>query len=267
MRPESSYSGGVTFSGTGLQFNSEPQVVKDSISVLKRKNPGVKVLVAVGGATFTNFGSLNADSIAMFVKEFGLDGVDLDYEPSNSNCVISQDKTSISCSTDEEYISSVNKLRAALPRPFILSNAPWSVGAYGLEKWAGAQPSSIYTGVAINMLKQVGDKLDLLNVMSYDASNAYSPVEAFEAYSHYFKGDIAMGIEVANEAWGGHVITIDEVDELADAILRSGRATNGLMLWSLQKRADQGPTAQEISQRVCSLLNLPSCSCSLSNVC
>ena len=265
LRPETSYDGGLTFQGTGLDFSSSPSVVKDSISLLKKRNPGVKVLIAVGGATYTNFKSLNAAAIRKFVDEFGFDGVDLDYEPSSADCKVSGD--SITCSTDQEYIDSVRKLRAALPRPYILSNAPWSVGAYGLGDWANAQPSSIYTGVAINMLKQVGDQLDLLNVMSYDASNAYSPIEAFEAYSHYFKGDIAMGVEVANEAWGGHVITMTEVDEMANAILSSSRPTNGMMLWSLQKRADQGPTAEQMSQRICKLFDLPSCSCTLFNGC
>jgi len=267
LRPETSYSGGLTFQGTGLDFSSNPSVVKDSISLLKKRNPGVKVLIAVGGATYTNFKDLNAQGIKKFVDEFGFDGVDLDYEPTSADCTINQAKDSITCATDQEYIDSVKKLRAAMPRPYILSNAPWSVGAYGLGNWANAQPASQYTGVAINMLKQVGDQLDLLNVMSYDASNAYSPIEAFEAYSHYFKGDIAMGVEVANEAWGGHVITMTEVDELANAILSSNRPTNGMMLWSLQKRADQGPTAEQISQRICNLFDFPSCSCTLFNGC
>lgn len=258
MRPETTYNGGMTFEGTGIDFSSSPTVVRDSIALLKQRNPGVKVLIAVGGATYTNFKQMNAAGIAKFVEEFGLDGVDLDYEPSSASCAISSND--ISCQTDQEYIDSVNALRAALPRPLILSNAPWSVGAYGLGTWQDSQPKSPFTGVAINMLKTVGDKLDLLNVMSYDAGNSYSPIEALAAYSHYFKGDIAMGVEVANEAWGGHVITNEEVDALADAVLGSDRPTNGMMLWSLQKRAAQGPTALEISQRVCSIFDLPSCS-------
>lgn len=37
--------------------------------------------MAVGGATYTAFDKMNVAGIAKFVAEFGLDGVDLDYEP------------------------------------------------------------------------------------------------------------------------------------------------------------------------------------------
>ncbi|KDD74727.1 hypothetical protein H632_c1110p2, partial [Helicosporidium sp. ATCC 50920] len=84
MKPDSSYNGGVTFDGTGLQFSSSAQVVKDAVAALKQANPKTKVLVAVGGATYTNWNGLNADSIVNFVKAFGLDGVDIDFEPSST---------------------------------------------------------------------------------------------------------------------------------------------------------------------------------------
>ena len=112
------------------------------------------------------------------------------------------------------------------------------------------------------MLKTVGDKLDQVNVMSYDASNAYNPIEALDAYSYYFSKTILMGVEVAPEAWGGHVITIAEVNEIANAVVQKG--SGGMMIWSLQKRAGQGPTAEQISQTVCNDLGLQRCTCGLS---
>lgn len=42
--------------------------------------PPPQVLIAVGGATYTNWARMNTASIAKFVQEFGLDGVDIDYE-------------------------------------------------------------------------------------------------------------------------------------------------------------------------------------------
>ena len=36
-------TGGVTFQGTGVQFSSDAQVVKDAISLLKQRNPNTKV--------------------------------------------------------------------------------------------------------------------------------------------------------------------------------------------------------------------------------
>jgi chitinase len=89
--------------------------------------------------------------------------------------------------------------------------------------------------------------------MTYHASDAYTPEHALAAYRHYFQGNIAMGIEVPPEAWGGHVETIAEIDALGDAVNASGAA--GLMLWSLQK---QGP-AQEFATEMCTKLSLADC--------
>lgn len=69
----------MTFSGTGIQFSSSADVVKGAIALLKQRNPRTKVLIAVGGATYTNWAGLNAAAIRRFVDEFGLDGVDIDY--------------------------------------------------------------------------------------------------------------------------------------------------------------------------------------------
>jgi hypothetical protein len=147
-------------------------------------------------------------------------------------------------------------MRAAMPRPKRISIAAWSVGAYGEGAWASAPPSSAYTGIALAVLKdaQASAALDLVNVMSYDASPAYSPEQALAAYQHYFRGQIAMGIETPPEAWGGHVETTGEIDTLADAVNASGGA--GLMLWSLQK---PGPT-QSFATEICTRLNLGGCS-------
>jgi hypothetical protein len=94
----------------------------------------------------------------------------------------------ISCLTDTEYIASIRALRAALPRPYILSTAPWSIGAYGEGAFVNAQPQGAYTGVAINALRTAGADLDLLNVMSYDASDALNVTEAYDAYRALFPG-------------------------------------------------------------------------------
>ena len=44
--------------------------------------PLAQVIIAVGGATYTNWAALNAGAIRRFVDAFGLDGVDIDYEVS-----------------------------------------------------------------------------------------------------------------------------------------------------------------------------------------
>jgi chitinase len=58
-------------------------VIKAAIARLKTRNPNTKVLVSVGGATYSNWKRLNVKAIRKFVKTFGLDGVDVDFEPTN----------------------------------------------------------------------------------------------------------------------------------------------------------------------------------------
>ena len=260
MRPDSSYTGGVTFAGTGLDFSSDASVIKDSIALLKSRNPKTKVLVAVGGATYTSFNNLNAAAIANFVNAFNLDGVDLDYEPTNPNC--SNFGSNLSCTTDTEYINSVKALRAALPRPLLLTTASWSTGAFGQGDFIGAQPAGQYSGVAVNMLKSVGNMLDMVNIMAYDAGTTYDPKQAFLAYAYlYNENQLTLGLEVAPEAWGGHVTSLPEVNNLTSFVKAQGGA--GMMMWSLQKQAGIGPSGQSIASTACLKLGSSQCSCPL----
>jgi chitinase len=192
--------------------------------------------------------------VAALVADFGFDGVDLDYEPATPNCMAVNG--SVSCPSDQEFVSVILAMRAALPRPKLLSIAAWSVGAYGEGQWANAQPTgSAYTGIALAVLKNgaASAALDFINVMSYDAGPTYDPKVALAAYQHYFKGKIAMGIEVPPEAWGGHVETTGEIDALAGAVMQA--RSGGLMLWSIQK---QGP-GQSFATEMCGQLGLSGC--------
>ncbi len=245
-------AGSMSLGGTGIGVPYDGPTLKDAITALHQKNPGTKVMLSVGGATFPNFGSFNAPVIASFVKDFGLDGVDIDYEPANPSCTAPGG--TVTCPSDAEYVSVVKSMRAALPSPHWISIAAWSVGAYGEGAWASAPPSSAFAGISLAVLKQASSSLDLVNVMSYDASPAFDPVQALHAYQHYFTGRIAMGIEVPPEAWGGHLETVAEIDTLASAVNGTGAA--GLMLWSIQK---PGP-AQQFATEMCSKLGLAGCS-------
>lgn len=147
--PAGSYDGGVSFAGTGLDFSSDPQVVKESISLLKSKNPRTKVLLSVGGATYSDWTNMNAAHVANFVATFGLDGVDVDFEPRGAACQSTNGQ--ISCATDDLYIRCVQQLRDALPADKMLTAAVWSIGAYGEPPYENSQPQGGYTGVSINM--------------------------------------------------------------------------------------------------------------------
>ncbi len=262
MQPDTTYvAGSGSTTGTGLNFPYDGPTLKMAIAKLHSSQPGTKVMVSVGGATYTNWASFAPTAVAAFVSDFGLDGVDLDYEPASPNC--SSSGGVVSCPSDSEYVSVVTSMRAAMPSPSWLSIAAFSVGAYGEGNWANATPASPSTGIALAVLKNstASAALDLVNVMSYDASDAYDPVQALAAYQYYFSGRVAMGIEVPNEAWGGHVETLMQVDTLAAAVKSSHGA--GLMLWSMQKPSDTSTTTQQFATEMCTQLGLSNCSAPL----
>lgn len=263
MKPDATYiQGSYDLSYTGLNFSADPKVVKDAIALLKQRNPNTKVLLAVGGASYTNFAQLNATAIANVVSDFGFDGVDIDYEP-DDNAVCSYVGSQISCTTDTEFRSVVSQVREVLPRPYLVTVAAWSIGAYGEGQWTDSQPKGQKTGLLLNLLRSSeAAMIDQLHVMSYDAGTSYNPQEALAAYQNYFSGKVVMGVEVPPEAWGGHVYTIPTVENLAQEVVNKNAA--GLMLWSLQKQpegtvSNDNPNAEMIAKTSCQILSLGNC--------
>lgn len=270
MRPDAVYlKGSMTFNNTGLEFNYQNgAVLKQAISTLHQKNPGTKVLVAVGGATFTNWGSLNAKAIADFVTDFGLDGVDIDYEPAATGCALGTDNQ-IHCQIDAAFAGFVQSLRSVLPRPTWITVTGFSVGAFGQDQWKTAQPQSQYTGMMLPLLRSPAAKdIDMVNVMSFDAGTTFDPIQALAAYSFYYPGPISMGVEVPPEACCGHVYTLCQVSQLVQAVKTSAAQHNntppGMMIWSIQKAPNGAPTpsnpnAQMMATTICTSLGLPNC--------
>ncbi|MDQ3234730.1 MAG: glycoside hydrolase family 18 protein [Pseudobdellovibrionaceae bacterium] len=177
-RPEASYEAGqYSFKGTGLDFSSDFTVIRDAIQMLKKKNPGTKVLLSVGGATYGNWNQANPKSVAALVQDLGADGADIDYEPSAGAC--SWGTGGQSCPGDQEFIQIIREFRSALPRPYLITTAAWSTGAFG----PGAYPASRFSGnlvganfgLYVNPLKEVGDLFDAIYIMSYDAGGPSSP--------------------------------------------------------------------------------------------
>ena len=262
MQPDSSYnSGNYDLTKTGLQFTANGKVVKDAIALLKKRNPKTKLLLAVGGLSYTNFVQLNPKAIANVVKDFGFDGVDIDYEPTDTKCSLSNGK--VSCTSDTVFRRVVRQIRHALPKPYLVTAAAWSIGAYGEGQWINAQPQGEKTGLMLNLLRSPeGAMIDQLHVMSYDAGLTYNPQEALAAYQNYFKGKVVMGVEVPPEAWGGNVYTLAKIRNLTQAVVNKNAA--GLMLWSLQKQPDKtpsedNPTAEMITKTACQALSLSNC--------
>ncbi|KDD72293.1 hypothetical protein H632_c3570p0 [Helicosporidium sp. ATCC 50920] len=260
MRPDTTYSGGVTFKGTGLKFSSDAAVIKDTIALLKQKNPHTKVLVSVGGNLVYSWDLLNAPAIANFVQTFGLDGVDIKYEPITAECHVWDGMKW--CDTEYEYTYIIRTLRAALPRPYILANAVLPVGAYGEGDWASARPLTKFNGFAIGPLKLAGKDLDLLLLMAHNAG-AYNALEldfreASAAYASVFGGDILLGVQLVLNSWGGRQLSLAQVDSLTDHVKSKRMA--GMVIFPANKRPEPGPPMSNPNfQRICTNLDLEDC--------
>ncbi|THU87981.1 glycoside hydrolase family 18 protein [Dendrothele bispora CBS 962.96] len=120
---------------------------------------GISIVVSVFGATDapTSIGAdptTVANNVAAFVREFDLDGVDVDYE--DFNAMNAQDGSA------EEWLTTFTiALRAQLPKgQFILTHAP-------VAPWFSAAkfPGS---GAYLTVDKNVGDLIDWYNVQFYN---------------------------------------------------------------------------------------------------
>ena len=234
-KPNCNYvKGSMSFSGTGLDFSSDFAVVKDAIQILRKRN--VVVMLSIGGATYP-FDGFNPKAVVDFANDLGVDGIDIDWEPH--------------AGAAEAHLLGpiINGVRSIYPKGLI-SIAAFSIGAYGTGSFANSQPSGQNTGMCIPGLQSNGHQLDFICLMSYDASPVYDPVTAFKAYRSYYNGPILIGVEVPPEAWGGHVITLSEVERYSKGVV-SDNKTNGLFVWSYQKSGEPSSisiinTAQKI---------------------
>ena len=128
-----------------------------SIVALKKQNPALKVLVSVGGWGSGRFSEMAADpknrkafanSCKKLVKDFNLDGIDIDWEyPTSSAAGISS-----SPADTDTYSALMHDLRKALGKNKILSLATIASGEY------------------IDFPAFI-DVVDLVNTMTYDMGN------------------------------------------------------------------------------------------------
>ena len=247
MRPDATYTGGFDLSGTGLDLPYSGAVLKSSIDELKRGSPGTKVLISVGGAAYGRWHDLNVEAVARFVSEFGLDGVDLDFEPAITACqrVAGQ----VTCGSDTDLLRAVEAMRAAVPRPTILSLTAQGTAAFGEASWSTARPEG---GPSYGMLlKLLRDPyrlqgIDLINILAYDCGPELDPLTAYEAFRHYFKGQLTIGFTPPPEAWGTHAYTEREIKRILKSTLTRG--ADGAMLFGLKKDNAENQFAKVIAE-------------------
>lgn len=207
--PDVSYSAGsLDISNSGLQFSYDGTVLKQAIKTLKSKNPDTKVFISVGGGDANaRWASLNEKAVSNFFNDFGLDGVDIDYEPPTPSCSLNNNR--IACATDKNYQAYVSRIRAALPAYALVSMAVNGFGCYGEPPYDQVPPvGSDENGQLVNLLRSsAADGIDLLNVMSYDAGPVLDATQSLSAHMHYFSKKVTLGVETQNEGAGNHALT------------------------------------------------------------
>ena len=208
------------WTGSGLNFSAAPQDIKRAIDVLHARN--IKVLLAVGGATYNNWAKLAAEngdangfivnSLMKILLDLGLDGLEIDYEVEGINT--------------QEYVRVVNSMRRAVDlagEGRILSLAAWSTGSdctptTGTNACGGV--SSFWGGKAgrerlVFSDATVAAKIDMVNIMSYDAGyENYDGVRAWQLYRDLFpqKTIVNIGLETAPEGWAGGQLVVEDSD-------------------------------------------------------
>lgn len=213
--------------GTGLEFTDSFLAITGAISLLHIQ--GAKVLLSVGGAAYGNWKDFDFRLAALLalVEDLGCDGIEIDYEGDNAKAT---------------ELESIFKTCSRIPDKLEVWLAGFSVGAYQNNE----PPQSKFTGLSIPAVQRYAYLIDGINIMSYDAGPSFDPIQSYKAYRAIFKGPINIGMEVPPEAWGGHVLTTDEIKKIV-AFAKTEKNT-GICIWSIQKQGT--PSSSDILSHV-----------------
>ena len=247
--------GSNTFLNTGLEFPSDFDFIKKGIDYAKNRNPNLKFILSVGGATYP-WTNPNYSNLIDFINDLNIDGIDIDYE--NHSICSNINSSTLKCNTDEELINIIDNLRKIMPVGKILTAAVFSVGAYCTSSFPDTKylPKSSSCGMWVNPLINCGKKLDEINIMSYDAGQTFSAYNSFDAYKKIFYRKIKIGLEVPPEAWGGDELTVDKGVEYARYSMKNDGG--GVFIWSLNKYKDNLKPKDYLSP-ICILYNFTEC--------
>ena len=201
------YKSQFNFSNTGLEFSSDFKIIRESIKYIQ--NQGVKVFLSVGGGAYWSSNqSFNIDSTILLADDLGVDGIDIDFESPGDG---------------QQLANHITNLRAKYCK--LIFFAGWSTGAYAID--------GNYSGSAIRALQTVGNLIDGVNIMAYDAGPSYSPQQAFCSYRSLFKKTLLLGFLVGQPGWGGYFLTNDDVKR--DTLFLSKQPNAGFFVWCENK--------------------------------
>lgn len=211
--------GHVTNSFDGVRIDN-PERLKAMVA-LKEVKPELKVMLSVGGwgsgrfsemaATDANRKSFAKDCLRV-VEEFGLDGIDIDWEYPTS------DAAGISASPEDtdNFTLLMKELRKALPAGKLLTMA------------------SVATAEYVNF-KEVIEYLDFVNIMTYDMASAP------KHHSGMYRSEMSPGI-TCEEGILAHFEAGVPMEKLVFGMPFYGRASGALEGFNDYKSLIQLPT-------------------------
>lgn len=230
--------------------NTRMQPTYVNWTVYKNNHPNTKVLLAIGGATFSAIWNsvltpANADAMAKSIADVVnrpypvyksdmsypadlignvyIDGVDLDVETGGR--LSSQVSSNVALLT--------TNLKKYLNSGKLITFAGFSVGADPNNSQCTV-PTSIHCGEDIPLLQSVGTLFDWVNLMAYDAGQEYATSlykVALANYAKYLpKEKILLGLDVQAQ-WPGFTETAQQL--AVKAAWQKQNGYGGAMFWGV----------------------------------
>ncbi len=261
IKPNMRYTkGSFDIKGVGIEVPYDGIVLKETVDHLKTK--GIKVILSIGGETYWGTDEaydIDYVAVADFVRDFGFDGIDWDYEPNGGFQTIGEPINV------DRFITMIRESRKLLPREegFLIACAPAGCGALGRSTPYAANDDadspyayskraevtgdalsneynataaegytiSLYgfasTGHMIPVFKAVGYDLDFVAFQGYNTGSASQREIMYDSYAYYaniYGFKVAFGMHVPNEPWGPYYnYTEDKVREYATYVAEGGR--------------------------------------------
>jgi Glycosyl hydrolases family 18 len=257
-KPDLSWDG-TSWAGTGLAFKGPPGEIRRAVDALQARN--VRVLLAVGGSTYTNWAPLAAegrdnsygpvtDALARLVSSLGLDGLDVDYEAEGA-----------SPAQIGEYGDVIRAMRNAVDLSGyhkMLTLAGWSTGAdctsaTGLAPCGGK--TSSWPGRSGRERLVLADhaivrKINMISIMSYDAGTEnYDAAVSWKLYRALVPSRtvVNIGFEIAPEGWGdGRLVARDSDASCAGSVVQASQFGDRVNLpYSVERLIRSGPLSAQ----------------------
>ena len=261
IKPDMRYvKGSYDIKNVGIEVPYDGIILKETVDILKAK--GIKVILSIGGETYWGTDdayNIDHTQIADFVRDFGFDGIDWDYEPNGGFQTIGEPQNV------DRFISMIKNSRELLPRSegYIIACAPAGCGALGRPSpyTQNDDPDSPYayskraevtgddisheynstssqgytvslygfasTGHMIPVFKAAGYDLDLVAFQGYNTGSASQREIMYDSYAYYaneYGFSVAFGMHIPEEPWGPYY-TYDEekLREYTEYVAQGGK--------------------------------------------